>query len=80
MQNLFIAIFFSFFLFACNYNFYQAKKLEKEEKFEEASVEYSRAYFKYLNLNKKTTTKCNSIKNCLLLKYKKAYEENALKQ
>ena len=79
MQNLFIAIFCSFFLFACNYNFYQAKKLEKEEKFEEASVEYSRAYFKYLNLNKKTTTKCNSIKNCLLLKYKKAYEENALK-
>ena len=79
MKNVFITIFLSFSLAACNYNFYQAKKLEKEEKFEEASVGYSRAYFKYLHLNKETTIKCNSRKSCLFLKYKKAYEENALK-
>ncbi len=79
MKFFFIAVFFSFFLAACNYNFYQAKKLEKEEKFEEASVEYSRAYFKYLSLNKEVSTRCDNRYACLNLKYKKAYEENALK-
>ena len=79
-MNFFLNIIFVlFFLASCNYNFYQAKKLEKEEKFEEASVGYSRVYFKYLSSTKKVPTKCSDRRSCLFIKYKKAYEKNALK-
>ena len=74
--NVFVII---FFLAGCNHNFYQAKKLEKEGKFEEASIEYSRVYFKYINLIKKNPNKCVGSRSCLFVKYKKAYEKNALK-
>ena len=78
MKFFFIAIFSLFFFTGCNYNFFLAKKLEKEKKYEEANIEYSRAYFKYLGINKKTHTHCNSRRSCLLLKYKNAYEKNTL--
>lgn len=33
-----------FFLMGCNYNYHQGKKLENQDRFEEANIEYHRAY------------------------------------
>ena len=41
-----------FFLSSCNYNFYLGQQLEKEKKFEEANIEYSRAYYNNPNNTK----------------------------
>lgn len=59
----YLIIFFCLFCYGCNYNYYLGKQLEAKENYEEASIEYSRAYF-------------NNPSNS---KYKAAYERNAKK-
>lgn len=54
---------YCFFFISCNYNFYLGKKLEGEKKFEEANIEYSRAY----------------LQNSSNKKYEEAYKNNAEK-
>ena len=56
-------VFFGCLLVSCNYNYHLGTILEKDGKFEEASTEYSRAYFQDLSNQK----------------YQVAYKRNALK-
>lgn len=67
------------FLVGCNYNYHLGKKLEAQGKFEEASVEYSRAYLKnYSNKKYQTAYQRNAIKTVEILK--KTYQKQLFNQ
>jgi hypothetical protein len=68
MSNFFFCIFL-LLLVSCNYNYHLGKKLEEQGKFEEASVEYSRAYLKSPSNEKyKTAFERNAVKTVAVLK------------
>ena len=72
--------FFFFYLSGCNYNYYLGKKLEKDQRFQEASIEYSRAYFtKPSNKKYQESYKRNAKKSAQILQenYKEQIQNNA---